>query len=496
MYIRSFLYVLVTAFITGVLIASFTNFGLWCAAFLLLLGCGVLFVNMHQNTSGVAILAALFLFAAGLGVLRFDVAASDTGDPKLDERVGSDVAAVGIVVDEPDERQEYTRLTVKLTQVEGVPVESKALVTTRRYPEIAYGDEVYVEAELTEPDNFQTDNGRTFNYVAYLAKDGIHYTMPFAEVDVRSHDNGNIVKALLYDVKHAFLENIRRVLPEPHASLLGGLVVGANESFSETLDEEFRRTGIIHIVVLSGYNVTIVAEAIMRFFTFLPIMVSSALGAVAIVFFAILTGASATIVRASIMALLVIAARVWGNTHHITRALFVAGLVMVLHNPYIVGFDPSFQLSFIATLGLIWLSPLIEEKFHLVPTTWGLREFATATIATQLFVLPLLLYLTGQLSLTALPTNIAVLAFVPVTMLLGFITGIVVFFSVVAAMPFAFFTYLLLTYELSVIHMFASIPFSAVIVPSFPFVFVVLAYSLYGIVLWLVYTKRNGSSDV
>jgi competence protein ComEC len=184
------------------------------------------------------------------------------------------------------------------------------------------------------------------------------------------------------------------------------------------------------------------------------------------------------------MALLVILARATGNIYNITRALFIAAVIMVLHNPYIVAFDPSFQLSFLATLGLIWLSPMIEKRFTLMPSTWGLREFATATIATQIFVLPLLLYQTGLLSMTAFPTNLLVLMFVPVTMLLGFVTGVVGFVSTLLSVPFAYVTYALLSYELAVVDLFASVPFSAITVAAFSIWWVVAAYALYALVLW------------
>ena len=228
----------------------------------------------------------------------------------------------------------------------------------------------------------------------------------------------------------------------------------------------------------------------MRFFSFLPHLAGISIGAIAIIFFAIMTGASATIVRASIMALLVLLARATGRTYAITRALFIAGFFMILHNPKILVFDSSFQLSFMATLGLIYLEPKIEQYFKLVPTKWQLREFATATVATQLFVLPLILYKMGDLSLVALPVNMLILAFVPLTMLFGFLTGVLGFVSTILSLPFAYVTYALLTYQLKVVELFASLPFASLHINHFPVWAMLFIYMVYALLLWKLYVKR------
>lgn len=219
------------------------------------------------------------------------------------------------------------------------------------------------------------------------------------------------------------MDSISSVVPEPHASLLGGLVFGAKRSLGTELLDKFRTAGVIHIVVLSGYNVTIVADAIMRALSFLPQTFSMMFGGAGIILFAIMTGGNATIVRASVMALLVVIARATGRVYEITVALIVAGFLMILHNPKILAFDASFQLSFLATLGLVYLAPLLERYFHFVPKKFQIREFALSTTATQLFVLPFLLYRIGEISLVALPANILILAFVPLTMFFWFSCG-------------------------------------------------------------------------
>ena len=497
---QNFLYVLIGGFAIGVLFRSFFNLGFSFSLFIIALSGALFFLYyiLHKGQTfialnqGLTFIIALFILSAGVGILRFDIADLNKGNAVLDEIVGQEVVLEGTVVDEPDERENNTRLIVNfesLISPSEEEVEGKAIITANIHPRFSYGDKVYIEGELRKPKNFIDDDGGTFDYVSYLGKDEIFYQMFYPKLELIESGHGNPIKRTLFAFKRSFLEKVGRVIPDPQVSLLGGLVVGAKQSLGEELQEDFRKTGIIHIVVLSGYNVTIVAESIMRFFSFLPFLFGVSIGAIAIVFFAIMTGASATIVRASMMALLVLLARATGRTNAITRALFLVGFLMLLHNPKILVFDSSFQLSFTATIGLIYLAPKIEKHFHLVPTKWQLREFATATVATQIFVLPMILYKMGTLSLVALPVNLLILVFVPITMLLGFLTGMVGFISTLLSFPFAFVTNALLTYQLKVVDIFASLPFAAIEIDYFPIWIAILIYIIYGLFMWKLSTR-------
>ena len=473
------LYLAIAGFIGGVAFRSFFDFGWPFPAFLLLLTAAV--------------------FAAALGVLRFDITDWRQDSAALNAYLGQAVAAEGRIVVEPDERENSTRLIVAVDAVKNQAPEPKedtlsymiesrparVLVVTERFPKFSYGDRVSVEGKLQKPESFETDTGRVFDYPQYLAKDSIFYQISFAKVALIGSGEGSSVKHGLFTLKEAFLSRIEAVIPEPHSALLGGLLVGAKQSLGKELQDDFRKTGIIHIVVLSGYNLTLVAGALMWFFgTFLKKRWRLSVGALTIVLFVIMVGASATAVRAGLMALLVLLAQGTGRTYQITRALILTGFLMVLHNPYVLLFDPSFQLSFLATLGLIQLAPRVERYFRFIPAKGKLREIVGATIATQIFVLPLLLSMSGEFSVVGLIVNLLILPTVAATMLFGFLTGVAGFVSSVLSMPFAFITYALLTYQLKIVELFASLPFASVTIPYFP---AWLMLGIYATLIALVY---------
>ncbi len=470
-------------FMGGVILRSFFDFGMSFAFFIFFLGAVFFLYYLYTRAFTIA-LVSLGIVGAFLGVLRFDIADRQNGDPFLDARVNEVITLEGIVVSEPDVRETRTLLTVLMSPDEDEEVREKVLLSAPLYPKWQYGDRVRATGKLTHPKNFLNENGKEFNYQAFLEKDNIFYKMTSFNAEPLGRGEGNVIKRTLFSFKRGLLENIARVIPEPEASLLGGLVVGAKQSLGPELLDDFRATGIIHIVVLSGYNVTIVAESLMRFFSFLPRLFSLWVGAGSIILFAIMTGGGATIVRASIMALLVVVARATGRVYDMTIALLVAGTLMVLVNPKILMFDVSFQLSFLATLGLMYLPPLFEKYFTLIPETFQLRQFALATVATQIFVLPLLLFKMGELSLVALPVNLLILTFVPLTMLFGFLAGMAGFVSTFLSLPFAFIAHGLLSYELWVVDVFARFPFASVSISFFPLLLMLLMYAWFG---WLVH---------
>ena len=484
------LFWLILGFAGGILTRSFFDFGLALPVALATIAFALILTSvMQKQKAAVTFLVAAALFGSALGILRYEKSEMLT-NPTLEPLIGRHIKAVGVISGEPDQRERSVLLQVKPSGVNGETIEEKILVVAQAYPKTSYGDGVTLSGVINYPKNFTTDAGREFDYRAYLLKEGIRYEMVFPELEIIERGKGNPILATLFTLKESFLHNIERTVPEPHAALLGGLVVGAKHSLGQKLLDDFRATGVVHIVVLSGYNVTIVADFIQKIFSFLPHYFGIGLGSLSIVFFALMTGATATTVRASIMALLAILARATGRTYLITRALVLAGFFMLLQNPRILVFDVSFQLSFLATLGLIYVSPLIEPRLSWVTERFGLREIVTATLATQLFVLPFLLYTTGIFSLVSLPANLLILPLVPATMLFGFLAGAVGFLSILLSLPLAWVATALLTFMLLVVEKLSALPFASVTFSSLPFAIVVLMYALMG--LYLVNRYRKG----
>ncbi len=463
-------------FVLGILLRSFVFVNIYFALCILALAFVVITFSYFTKLKW-GILCAVFVLGFSLGVLRFHVA--DKPAPEVFEsQMGQKVTLTGLIVDEPTERENNEALTVE-TEEQGA--KAKILVTVNSGDEFKYGDGVTLMGTFSKPENFLTDQGKEFDYVNYLRKDGILYLMKYPKVQVLSSGNGNWVKSKLFALKENFLAKINTAIPSPESLLMGGLILGDKASFSQEERQDFIDTGTIHIVALSGYNVTIVAEWLMKLFSFLPRHLGIGIGIFAIWLFLIMTGFSSTAIRAGIMATLALVARATERDYDVARALALAAVVMLLINPLVLVYDVSFQLSFIATIAVIFLSPRMEKYFMWVPKKFQLRDIATVTSAAYVFVTPFILYEMGNLSLVALPANILILPFIPFTMMLGFITGLAGMIWYGLAVPFGYLSYFFLHYELNVINFFARMPFAAFSISSFPLVITLLIYA------WFVY---------
>lgn len=433
-----------------------------------------------------ALFVLLFSVFFMLGIVRFDMKYLYQQEQIMSFR--DDESYEGIVVGEPEYKNNYQRLVV---QVDSISRPTRMLVSTDRYPEFHTGDRVNIRGEVKNPENFITEEGKEFNYIKYLSNKNIVFTMPFAEISLVGAREGRHLQRFLINLKHSFLSAIQRVIKEPEGGLLGGVLLGAKDGLDKETEQKFINTGTIHIVVLSGYNITIVSEAIVRNLErFIPERIALSFGAFGIVMFALLTGAGTTTVRATVMGLLGLLARVTKRNYDILRALFLAGFLMVFLNPFSLVYDISFQLSFIATLGLVLVTPLVEKwrfvKFF--PERFSIREIFASTLATQITVLPFLLYKMGTLSVVAPLVNMLVLPFVPLTMGMGALAGLLEFVTNIGSNPVSWLSFGLLHYLVSIVDWFGSLSWSAISISHIPLIFILVLYGV--VIIWISYNKK------
>jgi len=457
----------------------------------MLLLCTVLLFGVSVYL-GVGLSASYVVFAilmVLIGITRTEFAYQSFFAGRIFENK-THVVEVGQIIRELDVRDEYTYLTVRLDG-EGSTI---LRVKVSHYPSFTYGERVSCEGEIHIPTSFETDTGRTFAYEEFLMKDGIHYELRNAHVTSLHENAGNKVVAFLLSGKAHWLDAVSQLIPEPSNSLLGGVVVGAKQSLGDEWLKKFRDTGIIHIVVLSGYNLTLVANSISHVTAFLPSAFGLSFGILGVLGFALLVGGGATVVRVSIMAIIGLFATTFKRPYVIFRALLIAAMCMVLYNPFVLAFDPGFQLSFLATLGLVSVSPILMPYLSFVPVTFGMREIVSATLATQIAVLPLLLYQVGSFSLVAPFVNVLVLPVIPFVMFFGFLMGLVGMVSTSLAFPFSMALEVVLLYVFKIVTVFSSLSYASMKVPELPLgVFILLYIFLFS--LFLVLQKKEKATQ-
>ncbi|MDE2078904.1 MAG: ComEC family competence protein [Patescibacteria group bacterium] len=376
------------------------------------------------------------------------------------------VSLEGVIAEEPDVRASATLLTLDVKKINGNPGAGRVLVSASPLTQLAYGDRVVATGKIERPAPFATDFGRVFDYPKYLATSGITHVMPFGSVHVIAGGEGNPFVAALLSVKHVLERGIAIALPEPESSLAGGLLLGDKQSLGDSITQAFRRAGDVHIIVLSGYNVSVIIDAILFIALYvLPKRCALALAALAAIAFTVMTGASETTIRAAAMALIVLLAKGLNRPAEGLRILLIVAAGMALWNPYLVLYNLSYQLSILATLGLILFSGPIKKRIPFVTDAWGFREIVSATVATQLTVLPLLVFSVGQVSLVSLATNILVLPVISFSMLVSFIAALLALVSYWLAFPATAVAYALLHYVIAISVWLGNLPFAVIQVP-------------------------------
>jgi len=365
----------------------------------------------------------------------------------------------------------------------------KALVTVGLAEQVLYGDRLKLRGELKSPGEFQG-----FDYRAYLERRGIGSVMYYPAVE-RVGEGGSVVRKRLFGVRSRFESMVNRVLPEPEASFLAGLLLGVKRGLPDEVMESLNKTGMTHVIALSGYNITIIAMLFVKMlagrFHFRVAFVMTVVG---IVGFVLMTSTEASIVRAAIMGVIVLVAKSFGRLSSIKNALILAAVIMVMVNPRVLVFDVGFQLSFLATIGLVYVSPFFERLFRWMPRTFELRDSAALSVSAQIMTAPVVMLNFARISVVAPVVNVMILPLIPLTMFLGFVSGVAglvwVRLGELVSVP----AWALLHFELWIVEVFSRLKMASFVPPEnvfYPAVMTVVVLACFGIVLRMTKKMRE-----
>lgn len=336
----------------------------------------------------------------------------------------------------------------------------KILIRTEKYLGYFYGDKIKIKGDLDIPESFENENGIVFNYQKYLQKEQVFYTSFYPQIQILEKKSKKDFKFYIFSFKENFVSKSRFVFGSQTESLVLGVLLGVKDSIDQSLEDNFRKTGLIHILVLSGFNLTIIAYFVFKLLSKFHRNLRYLISLFFIFIFVIMVGAGATIVRAGIMISLFVFSKLFYRNSNSFNALILAGSIMIFLNPIILLHDPSFQLSFLATLGLISFYPVFENVLKFIPEKFSLKEIVVSNISVQITIIPLLIYLMGEFSVISLLPNILILPLIPVFMLVSFLAIFLSFISKTLSLPFIFLTETLSDFIVFIVNYFGNLSFS------------------------------------
>lgn len=442
-----------------------------------------------------------FLFFV-LGIVGARFAVAEASSP-LAAYVDRYATLSGTVVAEPDVRVQDVRYILRVAEArvgEKVFKGGKVLLVVREPEKVfGYGDLLRVKGMLVKP--APPGNPGEFDYAAYLARRGIGvlvYARPERVTQLgRGAPNPLVVPALW--LKARLFAVLDALFPPEQSALIKGIAFGTRTVIDPAINEAFIETGVVHILSVSGLHVGLVLGFVLGIARVLRLRsgVTLLTAVLVLLLYDLMVSADPPVVRATVMAVLLLMARHLGRERDWPTALATAALVILLANPLAMG-DPGFQLSFAATWGILYLGPVLVDLLGRAGTRWGLPVKPALAwglavpLGAQLGTLPLVALHYNLVSLVAFLANIVAVPLTGFILLLGILAAVLGLCWLPLGEVLAAPTGLTLNVFLYLIRFFQHLPGAVVYVPAFPWAVVVLWFGL----LYLVTSKLTGKPSV
>lgn len=374
-------------------------------------------------------------------------------------------------------------------------VSGSALLFVPRYTTYSYGDVLLVTGKLETPR--QLDD---FDYKDYLTHQGIYSTMLYPGVEILERGKGLKPLEWIYSLRNRFAQTIAKVLPEPQASLAQGILLGMRGNIPQETNTSFARTGTAHLLAISGLHLSIVAGILLSLGVWLfgrrhYIYIWLALGTIWL--YALLTGMHPPIIRGAIMASLFLTAELLGRQRSAITSLSLAAAIMVGISPYVL-WDASFQMSFLAMAGLIFLAPPLQaiarktanvalgEKRAAAPAANFIVDALSASLGATIAIWPVIAHYFGIISLVAPLATLLALPALPGIIVTSALAGITGLIALPLAQVMGWLAWPLLSYMLLEVNGFAASPLSSIEAGSFNTTTLIwVYYPVLIIVFWL-----------
>ena len=381
------------------------------------------------------------------------------------------VTIIGVITSYPDNRDQSVQLTVSAESItleneQTRPVQGKLLARLPVGRDWHYGDKISLSGKLQTP-----AEDEEFSYRAYLAGKRVYSYITYPYVKLLAENQGNFFLSGIYALREKAYLLINRIYPQPESALLSGILLGIERDIPEDLEQAFQDTGTTHIIAISGFNITILAGLFAGLvFRFVPRIWSPFFAVLGITVYTLLVGAQPPVVRAAVMGSMAMFGRQIGRKQAGLNSLFLTAAIMNIFNPLLL-WDAGFQLSFMATLGiLLYLDSLLEafQKFSekylaqdIVKKLSGpVSEYVLVTLAAQITTLPVSIYHFERFSLSSFLANILILPPQPLVMILGGISVIAGLVCQPLGQLLAWFSWPLAAYTNRMVEFFARANFA------------------------------------
>ena len=340
-----------------------------------------------------------------------------------------------------------------------------------------------------------------FDYQKYLENSGITglFTVSKPEDFSILNADKSFFSNTILNVRKSLDETITKLHAPQSAALLKGLLIGDRSEISEDINNQFINSGVMHVIAISGQHVAYILIIFILLFGRFNIYVRSAFTIAGLFFFLFITGSSPSVFRAVVMAMVIIAGYLTNRSVNGFNALAVSAIILLLIDPNTL-FDPGFQLSYSAVLGMMTFGSFFYEKVYRMNLRSRLLRGALLLIlvsfAAQIGTLPFSLYYFGKLSIVGFAANLIIVPVSGIIISIGIFTLVLSPFWFWGAQIYALVNDWLIFFTLKLVKIFGEWKYSFLAVNQFTLFDLLVSFFFIGILLFYYKKLFNKTAKV
>ena len=307
----------------------------------------------------------------------------------------------GIIVSSKEEKNYYDKYIIKVKS-NSIRSYKYILYVKKGSTTLKYGDKIKFIGEYQEPEGARNYKG--FNYKDYLKTKKIYGSFKAGgNIEILEHNKLNPISIFINNIRDNVINNVNNLLPEEQSGILLGLILGKKDEIAKEDMESFKLSSMSHILSVSGMHISYIVFGLTYILNKFPKRKRYIITILGLLFFMVLTRFQPSVVRAVIMASMILIAKLLYRREDFLSSIFLSLLILCLYNPFLIK-DVGLQLSFLGTLGIVIFAKRIDG-FLCLRFNKKISNILAVGISAQILILPVLIYNFNLLSISFLLSN-------------------------------------------------------------------------------------------
>lgn len=395
----------------------------------------------------------IYLCVCIVGIIQIHIL--ENNYDKISSKIPEEITLQALVVSDGTEKDYKYTYTIEVNTINGKKLEkSIQLILDIKKNKIKnkcpkFGDVVEITGVYEEPNIARNYKG--FDYKQYLKSKNIYGTIDCVQYEIIANNKINIISNIINYVQNNIKENMSNILDEEQGALCIGILIGDRENISDITEDNFKKSNLTHMLAVSGSHITYIIVALTTLLSKTNRKFSLIITIIFLLFFTVLTGFTASVLRASIMGILTLLASILHRKSDTINNLGISSIIILLYNPYLL-VDAGFLLSYAGTIGIIFFSKKISNGTSIIvnkinPNLLNIEQnnnskilfvksiiekiilyvisSLSVTISANIVIIPIMAYMFSTISFTFWISNILAGSIMEVVTIFGFITYLI-----------------------------------------------------------------------